>query len=291
MIVGLSASTALFLPVSTPPDAIAYSTGLIEQKDLRTRRAPGGFPGAGTDYCLGAIDRRHERMRAYDRADGVVKEGSPLTPLIPSEEILLQPNPSSRHCSLTGQSMMEFWPGWISTMGTPRAGTSGPGLAAVQEAAQSKVPTLGYGVPDAPGNILLALGGSVIVALVAPWAEYPVGASFRRSEVPVGHASVSLTTAVRGTECPPSYAMIRLSASGVPSNVKNGRWDVSYGKKKSYLPLSIRTGDVILGRKWSGSTSGSDLWKSNPATRRTLTLMRFSTAGMMPPIPPPQLTP
>ncbi len=35
MIVGLSASTALFLPVSTPPDAIAYSTGLIEQKDLR----------------------------------------------------------------------------------------------------------------------------------------------------------------------------------------------------------------------------------------------------------------
>jgi len=35
MIVGLSASTALFLPVSTPPNAIAYSTGLIEQKDLR----------------------------------------------------------------------------------------------------------------------------------------------------------------------------------------------------------------------------------------------------------------
>jgi solute carrier family 13 (sodium-dependent dicarboxylate transporter), member 2/3/5 len=35
MIVGLSASTALFLPVSTPPNAIAYSTGLIEQKDFR----------------------------------------------------------------------------------------------------------------------------------------------------------------------------------------------------------------------------------------------------------------
>jgi sodium-dependent dicarboxylate transporter 2/3/5 len=35
MIIGLSASTALFLPVSTPPNAIAYSTGLIEQKDLR----------------------------------------------------------------------------------------------------------------------------------------------------------------------------------------------------------------------------------------------------------------
>jgi sodium-dependent dicarboxylate transporter 2/3/5 len=39
MIIGLSASTALFLPVSTPPNAIAYSTGLIEQKDLRL----GGF--------------------------------------------------------------------------------------------------------------------------------------------------------------------------------------------------------------------------------------------------------
>jgi solute carrier family 13 (sodium-dependent dicarboxylate transporter), member 2/3/5 len=35
MIIGLSASTALFLPVSTPPNAIAYGTGLIDQKDLR----------------------------------------------------------------------------------------------------------------------------------------------------------------------------------------------------------------------------------------------------------------
>ena len=35
MIIGLSASTSLFLPVSTPPNAIAYSTGLIDQKDLR----------------------------------------------------------------------------------------------------------------------------------------------------------------------------------------------------------------------------------------------------------------
>lgn len=35
MIIGLSASTALCLPVSTPPNAIAYSTGFIEQKDFR----------------------------------------------------------------------------------------------------------------------------------------------------------------------------------------------------------------------------------------------------------------
>ena len=35
MIIGLTASTALFLPVSTPPNAIAYSSGFIEQKDFR----------------------------------------------------------------------------------------------------------------------------------------------------------------------------------------------------------------------------------------------------------------
>lgn len=35
VIIGLSASTALFLPVSTPPNAIAFSTGYIRQKDFR----------------------------------------------------------------------------------------------------------------------------------------------------------------------------------------------------------------------------------------------------------------
>lgn len=35
MIVAFSASSAMFLPVSTPPNAIAYSTGLLEQKDFR----------------------------------------------------------------------------------------------------------------------------------------------------------------------------------------------------------------------------------------------------------------
>ena len=33
--IALSSSTAIFLPVSTPPNAIAYSTGLLEQKDFR----------------------------------------------------------------------------------------------------------------------------------------------------------------------------------------------------------------------------------------------------------------
>ena len=39
LVIGLSASAALFLPISTPPNAIAFSTGKLEQKDFRA----GGF--------------------------------------------------------------------------------------------------------------------------------------------------------------------------------------------------------------------------------------------------------
>jgi putative transport protein len=46
--------------------------------------------------------------------------------------------------------------------------TSAPSLAAVQEVAKSKIPTLGYGVTYAFGNVLLALWGAVIVALMQP---------------------------------------------------------------------------------------------------------------------------
>jgi sodium-dependent dicarboxylate transporter 2/3/5 len=35
LIIAIAASTSMFLPVSTPPNAIVYSTGLIEQKDFR----------------------------------------------------------------------------------------------------------------------------------------------------------------------------------------------------------------------------------------------------------------
>jgi len=35
LVIGLSASAALFLPISTPPNAIAFSTGELEQKDFR----------------------------------------------------------------------------------------------------------------------------------------------------------------------------------------------------------------------------------------------------------------
>jgi putative transport protein len=46
------------------------------------------------------------------------------------------------------------------------AGTATPALAAIQEAAKSPVPTLGYGVAYAVGNVLIAVWGSVIVALM-----------------------------------------------------------------------------------------------------------------------------
>ena len=35
IVIGLCASAALFLPISTPPNAIAYSTGRLEQRDYR----------------------------------------------------------------------------------------------------------------------------------------------------------------------------------------------------------------------------------------------------------------
>ncbi len=47
------------------------------------------------------------------------------------------------------------------------AATSAPALAAVQQAAQSKVPALAYGVSYAVGNVVLALSGSIIVTVLA----------------------------------------------------------------------------------------------------------------------------
>ncbi|HPN72115.1 MAG TPA: anion permease, partial [Saprospiraceae bacterium] len=40
--IGLAASCALLLPISTPPNALAYSTGLVEQKEFY----PGGILSA-----------------------------------------------------------------------------------------------------------------------------------------------------------------------------------------------------------------------------------------------------
>jgi len=60
---------------------------------------------------------------------------------------------------LVGRYLLKVHPGILLGI-SAGAGSSAPGLAAVQEAAQSKVPTLGYGVT-------YALGGSVIVSLLA----------------------------------------------------------------------------------------------------------------------------
>ncbi|GJG95864.1 aspartate-alanine antiporter [Cupriavidus pauculus] len=65
-----------------------------------------------------------------------------------------------------GHKLMKMHPGVMLGV-CAGASTATPALAAVQEAAKSAVPTLGYGVAYAVGNVLLALWGTVIVALVS----------------------------------------------------------------------------------------------------------------------------
>jgi putative transport protein len=67
---------------------------------------------------------------------------------------------------LVGRYLVKMHPGILLGV-CAGAGTSGPALAAIQEKAGSKVPTLGYGVSYAIGNVLLAFWGTVIVALLA----------------------------------------------------------------------------------------------------------------------------
>jgi len=67
---------------------------------------------------------------------------------------------------LAGRHLFRMHPGLLLGV-CAGAATSAPALAAVQDVAQSKIPTLGYGVSYAVGNVLLALWGSVIVALMA----------------------------------------------------------------------------------------------------------------------------
>lgn len=68
---------------------------------------------------------------------------------------------------LVGRYIFKVHPGILLGISCG-AGTSAPGLAAVQEVAQSKIPTLGYGVTYALGNVLLAFGGSLMVLLLSP---------------------------------------------------------------------------------------------------------------------------
>jgi putative transport protein len=67
---------------------------------------------------------------------------------------------------LVGRWIFKMHPGVL--LGVCAGGcTATPALAAVQEAARSAVPAMGYGVAYAVGNVLLAIWGTVIVALMA----------------------------------------------------------------------------------------------------------------------------
>lgn len=67
---------------------------------------------------------------------------------------------------IVGHRVMRIHPGILLGI-CAGAGTSAPALAAIQEKARSKIPTLGYGVSYAVGNVLLALWGTVIVFVLA----------------------------------------------------------------------------------------------------------------------------
>ena len=67
---------------------------------------------------------------------------------------------------LLGHRVMKMHPGVVLGV-CAGAGTATPALAAIQEAAKSTVPTLGYGVAYAVGNVLLALWGTIIIGLLA----------------------------------------------------------------------------------------------------------------------------
>ncbi|HEX5650935.1 MAG TPA: aspartate-alanine antiporter [Steroidobacteraceae bacterium] len=67
---------------------------------------------------------------------------------------------------LVGRWLFRMHPGVL--LGVCAGGcTATPALAAVQEAARSSVPSIGYGVAYAVGNVFLAIWGTVIVLLMA----------------------------------------------------------------------------------------------------------------------------
>lgn len=66
---------------------------------------------------------------------------------------------------LVGRFVLRMHPG-VVLGACAGAGTSAPALGAILEAAESRVPALSYGVGYALGNVLLALGASVIVRIL-----------------------------------------------------------------------------------------------------------------------------
>ena len=65
---------------------------------------------------------------------------------------------------LIGHYVAGFHPGVLLGL-SAGVGTSGPALAALEKAADSKVPSLGYGLACAGGNILMAIWGTLFVVL------------------------------------------------------------------------------------------------------------------------------
>jgi putative transport protein len=65
---------------------------------------------------------------------------------------------------LVGYYLVRMSPGVLLGL-CAGAGTSGPTLAALQKAADSKVPTLGYGMACAAGNVLMAVWGTLLVIM------------------------------------------------------------------------------------------------------------------------------
>lgn len=100
--------------------------------------------GAGPDFIQGIQDSGLPLLLA-----GVLVSGVPQVTTI-----------------LFGRYVLKMHPGILLGV-CAGAGTSAPALAAVQEAAGSRIPTLGYGVGYAVGNVLLALWGTVIVLLLS----------------------------------------------------------------------------------------------------------------------------
>ena len=68
---------------------------------------------------------------------------------------------------LVGRYLLRMHPG-IVLGACAGAGTSAPALGAIIEASRSRVPALSYGVGYSLGNVMLALGGSLMVSIIGP---------------------------------------------------------------------------------------------------------------------------
>ena len=79
----------------------------------------------------------------------------------------LVPGPRPASCGRRGRTLGLQDAAWCAAGSVRGHGTATPALAAMQEAAKSPMPGLGYGVSYAVGNVLLALWGTAIVALFA----------------------------------------------------------------------------------------------------------------------------